>query len=368
MDHEPDLGLRPSKKEYDESTDLILDQEPAPLEFSSLLNGEWRYKFPKWWSFFKVSPTFGLLLVGMSGVTYGCQSAAIKYVGHLPTAQVIWGRFLIILTVSSILCISKGEPLFTKIAARWEVIFRCVFGILSFLCSTYAIQRLPVGEVTVIISIAPIFTAIGSKLMLKDKFLPVHFVCIILCIAGVIMVVDPRRLMKHASLDLLAVSVALLQPVFKSLAYIFIKRCNNQGIQYHVVLFYYSLAGFATASLSIIVTGFFLLISGHSVDSVLQQPSQSDNLALLLAGLLGFIAQYGINKGGMLANTTKCSLIRNIDVLIAFIFQIFMFHQVPTTIQVIGSVILLSSTILVVVWKNDGCDVICSKFKSVAST
>ena len=55
---------------------------------------------------------------------------------------------------------------------------------------------------------------------------------------------------------------------------------------------------------------------------------QSDNLALLLAGLLGFIAQYGINKGGMLANTTKCSLIRNIDVLIAFIFQIFMFHQV----------------------------------------
>ena len=50
-----------------------------------------------------------------------------------------------------------------------------------------------VGEVTVIISTAPIFTAIGSKLILKDSFRTVHFVCIILCIVGVIMVVDPQQ-------------------------------------------------------------------------------------------------------------------------------------------------------------------------------
>ena len=58
MDHEPDLGLRASKREYDETTDLILDQQPAPFEFSSLFNGEWRYKIPKWWSFFKVCSPF----------------------------------------------------------------------------------------------------------------------------------------------------------------------------------------------------------------------------------------------------------------------------------------------------------------------
>lgn len=97
----------------------------------------------------------------------------------------------------------------------------------------------------------------------------------------------------------------------------------------------------------------------------------------------------------MLANTTKCSLIRNIDVFVAFMFQIWVFKEVsltnktkttelvtemfteflrsceafekiaivlpvthptisqyPTVVQVIGSVILLSSTLLVVVWKD----------------
>ena len=57
--------------------------------------------------------------------------------------QVIWARFLVILAVSTVLCISKGEPFFQKITARWEIVFRCVFGIISFLCSTYAIQHLP---------------------------------------------------------------------------------------------------------------------------------------------------------------------------------------------------------------------------------
>jgi hypothetical protein len=39
------------------------------------------------------------------------------------------------------------------------------------------------------------------------------------------------------------------------------------------VLFYYALSGFSTASLSIIVTGFFLIVSGKSADKVLQQPT-----------------------------------------------------------------------------------------------
>lgn len=342
------------KANYDESSDLILDQEPAKLEFGSFMTGEWRYKLPKWWSFYRVSPTFGLLLVGMSGVAYGLQSAAIKYTSEdLPTVQLIWARFLVVLTVATILCISKGPDAGLKnVPAKWELVFRCFFGCLSFLCSTYAIKRLPVGEVTVIISTAPIFTAIGSKLMLKDPFKPVHCVCIAMCLVGVIMVVDPRRLAEHASGNIIAVVVAICQPIFKSLAYIFIKRCNNQGIQYQVVLFYYALSGFVAASASIIVTSFFLVLSDKSIASVIKAPSQADQIVMVMTGLLGFVAQYGINKGGMLANTTKCSLIRNIDVFVAFMFQIWVFKEYPTVVQVIGSVILLSSTLLVVVWKD----------------
>ena len=81
------------------------------------------------------------------------------------------------------------------------------------------------------------------------------------------------RLMMHASLNILAVSVALLQPVFKSLAYIFIKRCNNRGIPYNVVLFYYSLTGFVTASFTILVATIILVFCGKSVTHVLQPPS-----------------------------------------------------------------------------------------------
>ena len=32
-----------------------------------------------------------------------------------------------------------------------------------------------------------------------------------------------------------------------------------------------------------------------------------------------------------MANTTKVSLVRNVDVLVAFLFQIFMFHEVSDT-------------------------------------
>ena len=55
IDHEPDLGLRPPTGDYDESSDLILDQDPPKFEIGSLCNGEWRYKLPKWWTFFRVS-------------------------------------------------------------------------------------------------------------------------------------------------------------------------------------------------------------------------------------------------------------------------------------------------------------------------
>ena len=66
---------------------------------------------------------------------------------------------------------------------------------------TTPLKFIAVGEVTVIISIAPIFTAIGSKIILKDQFKPVHFVCIVLCIGGVIMVVDPNRSVNFFALE-----------------------------------------------------------------------------------------------------------------------------------------------------------------------
>ena len=72
---------------------------------------------------------------------------------------------------------------------------------------------------------------------------------------------------------------------------------------------------------------------------------------LLTVGLFGFTAQALVNKGLALERALVCSLVRNIDIVFAFAFQVFIFNEQVTVWSGIGTVLIIGAT-LIVTWKR----------------
>lgn len=81
---------------------------------------------------------------------------------------------------------------------------------------------------------------------------------------------------------------------------------------------------------------YLLTLPGKDTSPFVNHIDSRDYIYLSVISLLGFISQLTLTKATQLINTTIVSLIRNTDILVTMVFQIFYFHDVPCWLQVLG--------------------------------
>uniref|UniRef100_A0A9L0TFB6 Solute carrier family 35 member G1 n=1 Tax=Equus caballus TaxID=9796 RepID=A0A9L0TFB6_HORSE len=226
----------------------------------------------------------------------------------------------------------KGQRIF--------LVLRGFLGSASMMFAYYAFQTTSLADATVISFTCPVFTSIFACIFLKEKYSPWDALFTAFTIVGVILIVRPPFLFgsdtmeinESYSVHLKGTFAAIGHAVFAAMTLVILRKMGK-SVDYFLSIWYYVALG---------------LIEGIIVLFILGEWSLPycglDRLYLILIGLFGLGGQVFLTKGIQIEKAGPVAIMRTMDVVFAFIFQIIFFNDVPTWWTVGGALCVVASS------------------------
>ncbi|KAI9225230.1 MAG: hypothetical protein DHS80DRAFT_20755 [Piptocephalis tieghemiana] len=316
----------------------------------------------------------GLGIMTLSALFFSLQSFFVSYGGRrllLPSALLILARSV----GQSILALGLAKCLDASVLGPREVrgwlVLRGSLGALGLAGFFYSLTHLPLADATVVFFTGPAFTSIFAHLILAEPFSTLDKVAAAICLFGVTLVAKPSFLFPSPSSSLpedqpilsdaeewnrlLAVAGALFGAILAALAYTTVRKVGSRA-HFLAHTFYFGIAS-SIISLALL----FLFPSSPS------SPSSSSPLLspflplfdlkpigwLLLAGIgfAAFLGQCCLNRGLQLAPAGPGSLMRNLDVVFAYLFGLGLLGDPVDLYGILGALLIIGTTISVGLYK-----------------
>ncbi|KAJ3363913.1 hypothetical protein GGF32_003010 [Allomyces javanicus] len=304
----------------------------------------------------------GLICMALSALFFSVMSALVKHAGFsFPTFEVVFARSVIQWTLGVIGCWWVGVPSLGPKEVRTLLVMRGSAGAIGLGAYFYAIIHMDLGESTVIFFTGPAFTAVLAHLVLGEPLTRLDMVSIVACLTGVTLVARPAALFPQpiddptsimalsgtpSALDPAApawqrpaaIFAALLGAVMSSCAYVLVRKVGR-GAHYliHVVYF-----GMASTALS----GVLMVFAPDERGPARWPATLLEATVLLAIGITAFGGQVLLNKGLQLARAGPGVLMRNLDVVFAFVFGITLFDERPFVTSILGAILIVGTTVL----------------------
>ena len=129
---------------------------------------------------------------------------------------------------------------------------------------------------------------------------------------------------------------ALLATLFTALNIVFMRKC----IEIHYAVMVLNLSAWTLGSAII----FYLAVPGHWPKFDLPKDWFTWGEILLVA-VTGLSGQVLVAKALKIEGAGKVSVTRSLDIILAYIIQIYLFGEVPTLTSILGAVLILVSVI-----------------------
>eukprot|EP00112_Aurelia_sp_Birch-Aquarium-sp1_P020640 Seg5371.1 transcript_id=Seg5371.1/GoldUCD/mRNA.D3Y31 product="putative transport protein YPL264C" protein_id=Seg5371.1/GoldUCD/D3Y31 len=221
-----------------------------------------------------------------------------------------------------------------------------------------ALERVPIGDATVIQFTAPVFTMTFSFLLLGVSCTVFDTLCGCVSFIGVVIMTKPSIFFgKHpndhteyptnlnpdedvAKADeqdcLIGIAFALLASIFVSAFYV-LNKILGQKHDLTVTIFYPSLIGIMIAPIVSTALGESLIVPWHWASIAV----------VLLVGLLSFVHLLFVAEALQLEDAGPASLVRNADIVYAFILQYFFLGIKPEVSTLFGAGMIVAATTLI---------------------
>ncbi|ELW66721.1 Transmembrane protein 20 [Tupaia chinensis] len=203
------------------------------------------------------------------------------------------------------------------------------------------------ADATVITFSSPVFTSIFACIFLKEKYSPWDALFTLFAITGVILIVRPPFLfgsdtseMEESYSDRLKGTFAAVGHAVLAALTLVLLRKIGKSVDYILSIWYYVVIGLLQSSIVLSILGEWSL-----------PYCGLDRLFLILIGLFGLGGQIFLTKALQIEKVGPVAIMRTMDVVFAFIFQIFVFNHVPTWWTVSGALCVVASSIGVAVRK-----------------
>ncbi|KZT65695.1 DUF6-domain-containing protein [Daedalea quercina L-15889] len=339
--------------------------------FASRLRTEWRKFSSKCRSTYKSN--IGLLLIAASTAFGSMMSTLVKKLNSVDPPVPMLELIFIRMSVTWLCCVSYmlisriPDPILGPKGIRWLLVVRGVCGFTGLSGSYFSLQYLSVSDATVLQFLAPMCTGIVGALVLKEHFTRSQAFASLFSLAGVVLIARPSFLFGHntggsdTALDppvvldgrsdyaevtpaqrLSAVGFAMFGVVGATGAYTTIRAIGKRAHALHSVV--------AFSTQCVLVSAISMLVL--RTPAVL--PRRLEWVGMLLAiGLCGFSAQMLMTTGLQRETAGRGTMAIYVQIIFATVNDIVFFHSTPNFLSAIGTAIIISSAIYVVVSKKD---------------
>lgn len=278
----------------------------------------------------------GVKFMVLSALGFAMMSACVKYVSQfgIPVLEIVAARALVSFVISYVDVKRKGIPMWGE--NKPLLLLRGVIGTLALMCVYYSVTTLPLAEATLLQYTHPVFTAVLGLLFLKEKIHTSTTVCIILCLIGLGLIMQPS-LDPNTALPLFSILMALIGALGSSVAYVIVRKLS-QSEDSSVIIMYFPLVA--------------LPISLFLVWSDFVWPNFNITILLLFVGIFTQIGQYGLTKSMQTQEAGKASGYSYIQIIFSALIGVLVFNEIPSYWTYIGAGFIIAGAVINVVGKN----------------
>lgn len=215
-----------------------------------------------------------------------------------------------------------------------------LYGILAyamgFVCYGIAVERIPVAVATVLMFMSPIWVVVLGVLVFKEKLGKQTVLVILICILGAAMVADVFG-SAGGSMDIIGILAGIINGFGVALQ-IMIPRYFVKKYERDTMLVY----GFLGAAV-----GLAFLTDFKTIGVSLQGAGAASVIVnVLCLGLLcTMVANVSVVKATAYINTTTCSILSSLEVVVGAVVGILIFHESMSVLQVIGAVVVVCASL-----------------------
>ncbi|KAI8322788.1 hypothetical protein GQ54DRAFT_259387 [Martensiomyces pterosporus] len=277
----------------------------------------------------------GYVCMAASALGFATNSACVKAlaIAKFPSLEIVFARSVMQLSLGLLGClfyrVSPLGPADSRIR-KWLVL-RGSAGAFGNACFFYAVSVMTLADATVVFFTGPVFSAIFANWMLGEPYDGFDRIASVVCMLGIILVLKPTVLFSQV---LAAGAVAALAGAMSgALAYCVVRKVGR-SVHYMVHVVYFG----------------FLSMVGSLIAMFAMQSPRMPNTAyewvlMAMVGTFAYLGQVLLNRGLQLAPAGPGTLMRNLDVVFAFLFGVTLFDEVPDWISVAGAVVIVGCTI-----------------------
>lgn len=248
-------------------------------------------------------------------------------------------------TIASYRCVLLALPAYSIILYRGEVpsprgrrcalVARSVLGVIHLVTHYHGVQRIPLGDANMISAAVPIWTVLIGRVFLKEQLKMIDVFNVALTLVGLVFIIRPPFLYGYDPtfvVDEAYFSAALIVfggSILQALLYILLRVLKD--VHFSVTLAHLGTIGMVEAVVlgEVLGQGWCLPACGGS------------RLVVLAIGLLSFLAQVLLTLSLQLMEAGKMSILRKaFDILLAFLFQLLIFHEVPGLWSILGALLV----------------------------
>lgn len=285
-------------------------------------------------------PALGLFYTLLSAFLFSVGSLFVKKVQDIHAVEISAFRCVFQMLVVIPCLIYRKNGFIGPKGQRIFLFLRGALGSTAMILLYYAVQTTSLADATVISFSCPVFTSIFACIFLKEKYSLWDALFTAFTITGVVLIVRPPFLFGSNAAGMAESYSDHLKGTFASVGHavlaaltLVILRKMGKSVDYILSIWYYVILGLLECVIVLFILGEWSL-----------PYCGLDRLFLILIGLFGLGGQVFLTKAIQIEKAGLVAIMKTMDVVFAFIFQIIFLNDIPTWWTVGGALCVVASS------------------------
>lgn len=271
----------------------------------------------------------GILFIVSSAFLFAGMNLFVKLSSDLPVFQKVFFRNLIAAMIAFIVLIKNKERLLPQ--SRGSALFlvlRTLFGLTGVICNFYAVDRLVIGDASILNKMSPFFAVVFAFIFVKERPRAYQWLILAGAVGGAVFVIKPS----FQNADFIPALIGFCGGVAAGAAYGCVRKLGMMGERRAYIVFFFS----AVSTLAVTP----VMIASYRPMTLLQV------VFLLGAGVCAALAQFCITAAYTYAPPKEISVYDFSQVIFASLMGWFAFAELPDVYSLIGYGIILSMAVI----------------------